>query len=63
MQCGQRCELPGKCADITRALDTVQAVWMMPVSSVSEDKDQEVSIKLKEAFKDLEMEKSSLEVG
>ena len=36
---------------------------MMPVSTVSEDKDQEVSIKLKEAFKDLEMEKSSLEVG
>ena len=63
MQCGQRCELPGECADITRALDTVQAVWMMPVSTVSEDKDQEVSIKIKEAFKDLEMEKSSLEVG
>ena len=36
---------------------------MMPVSTVSEDKDQEFSIKLKEAFKDLEMEKSSLEVG
>ena len=36
---------------------------MMPVSTVSEDKDQEVSIKIKEAFKDLEMEKSSLEVG
>ena len=36
---------------------------MMPVSTVSEDKDQEVSIKIKEAFKDLEMEKSSLEVN
>ena len=63
VQCGQRCELPGACPDITRALDTVQAVWMMPVSTVSQDKDQEVSIKLKEAFQDLDMEKSSLEVG
>ena len=63
VQCGRRCELPGACPDITRDLDTVQAVWMMPVSTVSQDKNQEVSIKLKEAFKDLDMEKSSLEVG
>ena len=41
------------CPDNTRALDTIQAVWMMPVSTVSQDQDQEVSIKLKDAFRDL----------
>lgn len=41
------------CPDNTRALDTIQAVWMMPVSTVSQDQDQEVSIKLMDAYRDL----------
>ena len=53
VQCGQTCKVPSECSDITRALDTIQAVWMMPVSTVSQDQDQEVSIKLKDAFRDL----------
>ena len=53
VQCGQTCKVPDECSDITRALDTIQAVWMMPVSTVSQDQDQEVSIKLKDALKAL----------
>ena len=62
VQCGQECAPPSQCPDMTRALDTIQAVWMMGVSTVDQDKDQEVSIKLKEAFQNLDSDSASLGV-
>ena len=61
-QCGQDCREPENCSEMTRSTDTSQAVWMMPLSTVSGDTDQVVSITLKEAFKGLESNLKGSEV-
>lgn len=61
-QCGQDCREPETCSEMTRSTDTSQAVWMMPLSTVSWDTDQVVSITLKEAFEGLESNLKGSEV-